>query len=357
MSQYTKVPTWNQILNKTISLEKSNVALFNSTNGTKFKNLYQIMDYLYSASSVGEGFANRDRKLYNTIDEVLDKEFINLLEHPVVQQSLFDDGEQIMKGALTELNTGSIKFSGKDFDFTNLKTQIATAAKTYFNTKAKQKYNKTYGIKGAGASLRQVETMNKGKILELTIVDTMMGTYGADNVELSKKVNSPYDFSIYQLPMEVKANVDRFRYMDKAPSQVAKDILRTMREQAMAYYKRNTFDAWQYKSAFVRALVNYKMVDSNGATFMKMTRSNIQYLLASDFIKDLAVYEGEPILNHSKTVLNIDDIYDVLSTINKRVENQILEPLSYRRNRTTSLWYGAMDNHTRYVTKQQRMHF
>ena len=357
MSRYTKVPTWNQILNKTVALEKGNINLFNTKNGTKFKNLYQIMDYLYSDSTVSEGFANRDRAFYNTVHDFLDTEFINLLHNPTVQQSLFDDGAKLIKSTLAELDTSNVRFSGKDFNFTNLKNYIAREAKTYFDTRAKMKYNREYGLKGQNKPLYTVSAMNKGKILELTIVDTMMDVYGENNVALSKKRNSPYDFSIFDLPMEVKANVDNFRYMDKAPGQVARETLKNMRSQALSYYKRNTFDPWEYKAAFVRALVDYKIVESNAATFMKMNRSNTQYLLASDFIKDLAVYEGEPILNHNRTVVNMDDIYDILATINKRVKNQIAEPITYRRNRTTSLWYGAMDNNTKYVTKQQRMHF
>lgn len=357
MARYTKVPTWNQILTKTTALEKGNLSNFNNKNGTKFKNLYQVMDYLYSDASVSEGFASRDRAFYNTINEFLEKDFINLLRNPVVQQSLFDDAEIILKGQLAELDTSKVSFSGKDFKFTHLRNQIAREAKTYFNNEAKLKYNKVYGIKGKNSTLNQVKIMEKGKILELTITDTMSEVYGGDNVALSRERNAPFDFSIYELPMEVKANVDNFRYMDKAPSKVSRDILKNMRDQAMSYYKRNTFDAWEYKTAFVRALVDYKMMESNGATFMKMNRSATQYLLASDFIKDLATYEGEPILNHNKTVVNMDDIYDVLATIKKRVKNQVSEPINYRRNRTTSLWYGAEDNNTRYVTRQQRMHF
>ena len=341
MSKYNNVPTWGALTRKAVELENSNVSNYNSQYGTKYKKLSSIIEALYGNLFVTEGFGNR-MTLYDIIQKDIDSnEFEEIITKPIEQIDLFGGSKVIKAGNLTTTQ----QYNGEDFGFKDekLADKIGRAAKRYFDARVIE-IEKQNGMK-IDVNYKRNMSVASGAILELTFQDTLSEVYGKENLMVPKRVNSPYDFSIFDLPMESKLGLDNFRYMDKAPSRVPIDIIKGMRSQAMQYYKTGSFNEEEYKNAFVRGLINYKLEESAGATFVTGQGASIAYLLASDFIKDLASVNGEYILNHERTVLNMDDIYDILKEIKENVKNQIVEPITYKRNRSSSLWYAHPGQH------------
>lgn len=370
MNGYKGIPTWSTIWRTAKELEKTSVANYNSKNGTNFRSLYQIIDYIYSDANIIQEF-NKRYTLFDVVQKDLDKVYNDLFDDPIIQLALFTDivdkdgplGKIQATGK--QINTGKFFETLEGMKFTHFRNEIVKKANTYFQHLAVKEYNdrnKLRGknkvgleiLKGHDKSKIPLTTLlkfDRGVLIELIIIDTMaeIHGYGEGKVLKSRKTNAPFDFSVFDMPMEAKNTLlPEFRYMEQAPSQVAQQSLKVMKEQAIAYYKQNRFDEKEYKRAFIRALVDYKLKESQGATFITMNKDNTQYLLASDFIDDLKAHDGEPIMGRG-THLNMDDIEAVLKKIREEAKEEGLRPIHFKHVDKNVLWYGNQNGKVKSV--------